>query len=421
MHAVLSILCALFVVLSPTFAWAQNTVKGTVVDETGEPIIGATVIVVGTQTGTTTDVNGQFALQNVKQGSELQISFIGYQTVTVPVNGVTNLVVELKSDAEKIDEVVVVGYGVQKKASVTAAISQISGEELEKAPVGDVTNMLAGRVAGVTAVQSSGQPGADGSSIMVRGQSVLYIVDGVPRDINQIDPEDIESISILKDASAAAVYGLDGNTVIIVTTKRGQKGASTISYKGTFGVSSNANPMQLLDGPGYAYYYNKALELDGQQPIFTADIVQKMLNEEDGWGNTNWYDKVFGVGTNMSHTVSANGGNDQMNYFASVGMMDQKGNVDNFNFRRYTARANLSAKIAKSLTLEVGIAGRIQDHDQPTYSASPDAWNNVAQQAMRVHPYVPEKVTIDDVEYHTATATASATANPVAAYEESGT
>lgn len=420
MSFLLSTLCALFVVLSPNLAWAQNTVKGTVLDELGEPVIGATVVVVGTQTGTTTNVNGMFTLQNIKKESVLQISFIGYQTVTVPVNGVSNLTVELKNDTEKIDEVVVVGYGVQKKASVTAAISQISGEELEKAPVGDVTNMLAGRVAGVTAVQQSGQPGADGSSIMVRGQSVLYIVDGVPRDINQINPEDIESISILKDASAAAVYGLDGNTVIIVTTKRGQKGASTISYKGTFGVSSNANPMQLLDGPGYAYWYNKALELDGQQPIFTADVVQKMLNEEDGWGNTNWYDKVFGVGTTSSHTISANGGNDQMNYFASVGMFDQKGNVDNFNFRRYTARANLSAKIAKSLTLEVGVAGRIQDHDQPTYSASPDAWNNVAQQAMRVHPYVPEKVTIDGVEYHTATSTASATVNPVAAYEESG-
>ncbi len=416
----LTMLCALFVVLSPSMAWAQNTVRGTVVDELGEPVIGATVIVVGTQTGTTTDIDGKFTLQNIKKESVLQISFIGYQTVSVPVNGATNLEVELKSDAEKIDEVVVVGYGVQKKASVTAAISQISGEELEKAPVGDVTNMLAGRVAGVTAVQSSGQPGADGSSIMVRGQSVLYIVDGVPRDINQIDPEDIESISILKDASAAAVYGLDGNTVIIVTTKRGQKGDSTISYKGTFGVSSNANPMELLDGPGYAYWYNRALELDGKQPIFTADIVQKMLNEEDGWGNTNWYDKVFGVGTTMSHTISANGGNDQMNYFASLGMFDQKGNVDNFNFRRYTARANLSAKIAKNLTLEVGIAGRIQDHDQPIYSADPDAWNNVPQQAMRVHPYVPEKVTIDGVEYHTATPTASATVNPVAAYEESG-
>ena len=421
MSFLLSALCALFVVLSPSLAWAQNTVKGTVVDKEQIPIIGATVVVVGTQTGTTTDIDGRFTLPNVKAGSELQISFIGYQTETVKVTAAsTNLNIVLSDDAEKIDEVVVVGYGVQKKASVTAAISQISGEELEKAPVGDVTNMLAGRVAGVTAVQQSGQPGADGSSIMVRGQSVLYIVDGVPRDINQINPEDIESISILKDASAAAVYGLDGNTVIIVTTKRGEKGASTISYKGTFGVSSNANPMKLLDGPAYAYYYNKALELDGKQPIFTADIVQKMLNEEDGWGNTNWYDKVFGVGTTTSHTISANGGNDQMNYFASVGMFDQKGNVDNFNFRRYTARANLSAKIAKSLTLEVGIAGRIQDHDQPTYSASPDAWNNVAQQAMRVHPYVPEKVTIDGVEYHTATSTASATVNPVAAYEESG-
>ena len=421
MSFLLSALCALFVVLSPSLAWAQSTVKGTVVDKEQIPIIGATVVVVGTQTGTTTDIDGRFTLPNVKVGSELQISFIGYQTETVKVTAAsTHLNIVLSDDAEKIDEVVVVGYGVQKKASVTAAISQISGEELEKAPVGDVTNMLAGRVAGVTAVQQSGQPGADGSSIMVRGQSVLYIVDGVPRDINQINPEDIESISILKDASAAAVYGLDGNTVIIVTTKRGEKGASTISYKGTFGVSSNANPMKLLDGPAYAYYYNKALELDGKQPIFTADIVQKMLNEEDGWGNTNWYDKVFGVGTTTSHTISANGGNDQMNYFASVGMFDQKGNVDNFNFRRYTARANLSAKIAKSLTLEVGIAGRIQDHDQPTYSASPDAWNNVAQQAMRVHPYVPEKVTIDGVEYHTATATASATVNPIAAYEESG-
>ena len=415
-----AILCALFVVLSPSAAWAQNTIKGTVVDEEQSPVIGATVIVVGTSNGVATGVDGKFTLHNVKTGNEIQVSFLGYETQTITVTSATNYDVVLKSAAEQIEDVVVVGYGVQKKASVTAAISQISGVELEKAPVGNVTNMLAGRVAGVTAVQTSGQPGADGSSIMVRGQSVLYIVDGVPREINQINPEDIESISILKDASAAAVYGLDGNTVIIVTTKRGTMGESTISYKGSYGVSANANPMELLDGPGYAYWYNKALELDGKQPIFTADIVQKMLNEEDGWGNTNWYDKVFGVGTNMSHNVSATGGNDKMNYFASVGLFDQKGNVDNFNFRRYNGRVNLSTKIARSLTLEVGIAGRIQDHDQPVYSADPSAWNNVAQQAMRVHPYVPEKVTIDGIEYHTATPTASATVNPVAAYEESG-
>ena len=338
---IVSAVFALFMVLSPSAAWAQNTVKGTVVDESGEPVIGATVMVEGTTTGASTDINGKFSI-SAKVGSQLEVSFLGMETQLVPVTASTApLNIVLKNEAERLDEVVVVGYGQQKKASVTAAISQISGKELEKAPMSGVTNMLAGRVAGVTALQTSGQPGADASSLMVRGQSVLYIVDGVPREINQINPEDIESISVLKDASAAAVYGLDGNTVIIVTTKRGQKGESTISYKGSYGISQNANPLQLLDGPGYAYWYNRALEMDGQQAIFTADIVQKMKNEEDGWGNTNWYNKVFGLGQNMSHTVSATGGNDNLSYFASIGMFDQKGNVDNFDFRRYTLRANI--------------------------------------------------------------------------------
>ena len=263
MSVIASTLFALFMVLSPSAAWAQNIVKGTVVDESGEPIIGATVMVEGTTTGVSTDFNGKFSI-TAKVGSQLEVSFLGMETQLVPVTASTAaMTITLKNEAERLDEVVVVGYGVQNKQSVTAAFSQISGKDLEKDPMGDVTNMLAGRFAGVTAVQQSGQPGADGSSLMVRGQSVLYIVDGVPRDINQINPEDIESISVLKDASAAAVYGLDGNTVIIVTTKRGQKGESTISYKGSYGVSQNANPMTLLDGPGYAYWYNKALELDG--------------------------------------------------------------------------------------------------------------------------------------------------------------
>ncbi|MBR2419559.1 MAG: carboxypeptidase-like regulatory domain-containing protein [Rikenellaceae bacterium] len=154
MSHVLSVLCLLFVVLCPSMAWAQNAIKGTVVDEKGAPLAGATVVEAGTQNATSTDINGLFTLQNVKKGAVLQISYIGMQTVNVPVTGVSNLVVELKNDAEMIEDVVVVGYGVQKKASVTASISQISGKELEKAPMGDVTNMLAGRVSGVTAVQS---------------------------------------------------------------------------------------------------------------------------------------------------------------------------------------------------------------------------------------------------------------------------
>ena len=224
LNRMVAILCTLFVALSPTLAWAQSTIKGSVVDEQNAPIVGATVVVVGTNNGAATSLDGSFTLSKVKAGSQLQVSFLGYETQTIEVTTATEYNIVLKDASEKIEDVVVVGYGTQKKASVTAAISQISGSELAKAPVGNVTNMLAGRVAGLTAVQSSGQPGADSSSILVRGQSVLYIVDGVPREINQINPEDIESISVLKDASAAAVYGLDGNTDIIVTTKRGTKG-----------------------------------------------------------------------------------------------------------------------------------------------------------------------------------------------------
>ena len=206
MSHVLSVLCLLFVVLCPSMAWAQNAIKGTVVDESGSPLIGATVVVVGTQNATSTNVDGQFSLSGVKVGSQLMVTFIGYTNQTVDVTTATTYNIVLKNDAEMIEDVVVVGYGVQKKASVTASISQIDGKELAKAPMGDVTNMLAGRVSGVTAVQSSGQPGADGSSIMVRGQSALYIVDGVPRDINQINPEDIESISIFSTPSPGGFF-----------------------------------------------------------------------------------------------------------------------------------------------------------------------------------------------------------------------
>lgn len=415
-----AVLFVLSIVLC-TQAWAQNRIQGTVVDEEGNPVVAATVVEVdNTRNGTTTDLNGKFTL-SVKPGASLDVSFLGMMTQRVPVNGaVSDLRVVLKSDMAKIDEVVVVGYGTQKRASITAAVSQIAGEELEKAPTSNITNMLAGRVSGVTAIQQSGQPGADGSSLMVRGQSVLYIVDGVPREIGQINPDDIESISVLKDASAAAVYGLDGNTVIIVTTKRGRNEKSTITYKGSYGVSQNANMLELLDGPGYAYWYNRALELDDKTPLFTGDIVQKMLNNEDGWGNTNWYKKTFGLGQNMSHSLSVTGGNDRVTYYTSLGMFDQKGNVDNFTFRRYSLRSNISAKVARSLTVDVGVSGRIQQQRQPTYSANPSDWNNLPQQAMRAHPYLPETIEINNETYSTATKTNSAKVNPIAAYSQSG-
>ena len=203
-----------------------------------------------------------------------------------------------------------------KRASITGAVSQIDGKELLKAPMGNVTNMLGGRVAGVVALQQSGQPGSDGASILVRGSGAKYIVDGVARDFSQIDPNDIESVSVLKDASSAAIYGMDASAVIIVTTKRGKAAPAKISYTGTFGLSQNAVMLEMLDGPGYAYWYNKAREMDGDTPIFTQRQIDMMLNGDpsDGWGNTNWYEKTFGTGYNQSHNLNVTGGNERIKY-----------------------------------------------------------------------------------------------------------
>ncbi|WP_417017005.1 SusC/RagA family TonB-linked outer membrane protein, partial [Alistipes shahii] len=330
----------------------------------------------------------------------------------------TSIDVSLKEDSARVDEVVVVGYGTMKRASITGAVSQIDGKELLKAPMGNVTNMLGGRVAGVVALQQSGQPGSDGASILVRGSGAKYIVDGVARDFSQIDPNDIESVSVLKDASSAAIYGMDASAVIIVTTKRGKAAPAKISYTGTFGLSQNAVMLEMLDGPGYAYWYNKAREMDGDTPIFTQRQIDMMLNGDpsDGWGNTNWYEKTFGTGYNQSHNLNVTGGNERIKYFTSIGYFDQEGNVKNFSFDRINIRSNIEAKIAKNWTMAVDLAGRVQRSNRPGFSGDPADWNNIAQQAMRAHPYVPENYNGLPV----STNTSSATVSPLASSEESG-
>ena len=259
-------------------ASAQTRVTGTVTDESGHPLMGVTVIVVGTNTGAITNLQGQYSIA-AKPGNTLEFQYLGMVSERKTVGGgITSIDVSLKEDSARVDEVVVVGYGTMKRASITGAVSQIDGKELLKAPMGNVTNMLGGRVAGVVALQQSGQPGSDGASILVRGSGAKYIVDGVARDFSQIDPNDIESVSVLKDASSAAIYGMDASAVIIVTTKRGKAAPAKISYTGTFGLSQNAVMLEMLDGPGYAYWYNKAREMDGDTPIFTQRQIDMMLN-----------------------------------------------------------------------------------------------------------------------------------------------
>lgn len=198
----------------------------------------------------------------------------------------------------------------------------------------------------------------------MRGQTgIVYVIDGIRRtsaDFNGLDPNEIESVSILKDASAVAVYGLDANGVFIVTTKQGKAEKMSITYTGSVGFSQNAEQQEWLDGPGYAYWYNKARELQGDSQVFTAEMVQKMRDGVDGWGNTNWYDKVYGTGTRTHHNISATGGSDRVRFFASIGYLNEDGNIDNYGYNRLNLRSNIDAKLTKSLTFTLGVSGRIE-------------------------------------------------------------
>jgi len=410
-------LCVLLCTLtSLSGVYAQRVVTGRVTDNTGESLPGVSVIISGTTTGTSTNVDGYYEIAVPSANSVLEFSYLGYlkQTETAGARSVISVV--MMEDVKGLDEVVVVGYGTQRRQSITGAVSQISGSELLKAPIGNITSRLGGVVPGVIALQQSGQPGADAASILVRGASAKYIVDGIQRDFAEIDPNEIATVSILKDASSAAVYGLNANSVVIITTKRGQVAQSRISFTAGYGISANTQMLDMLDGPEYAYWYNLAREMDGDSPIFSSEHVAKMIAGEDGWGNTNWYKKTFGIGHNQNYNVNATGGTEKIKYFVSLGNFQQEGNVKNFNFNRYNLRSNIDAEIAKNLELSFNISGRIEDRKRPLYSADPGDWNNVPQQAVRAHPYVPETWNGMPV----STRTSSSYVSPLAASEFTG-
>lgn len=417
-------LISLFAMLACTVnVYAQGIVKGTVTDGTGEPLPGVSVMVKGTNQGTISNLNGEYQIE-AKSNDILSFSYIGMKTQDVRVGAKNTVNVKLQDDVASLDEIVVVGYGTQKRGSITGAVSTVSSKEMLKAPTMSLSNVVGARVAGISAVQASGQPGADNATLKVRGQEgVIYVIDGIRRtaaDFNGLDPNEIESVSVLKDATAVAVYGLDANGAFIVTTKQGRAEKMSISYTGTVGISRNATQQEWLDGPGYAYWYNKARVMDGDSEVFTKEMVQKMITGVDGWGNTNWYDKVFGDGVRQHHNVSASGGNDNINFFASIGYLKEKGNIDHFNYDRYNLRSNVEAKIAKGLTMTLGISGRIENRNQPRYSANPNDWHNIPQQIIRALPYVPDTMEHEGNIYPVSTPTASSAVTPVGSINESG-
>ena len=333
--------------LSCASAFAQQ-VKGTVKDASGEPVIGAAVIVEGTSNGTTVDLDGNFALSgNIPSDAVLVVSSIGYRTARVPVGG--NLDIILEEDSTMLEETVVVGYGVQKKSVVTAAISSITSEDLKAQSQTRVDNLLQGMTSGVTVTQTSGAPDA-GSQIRIRGigtirnSDPLYLVDGMPvGGIDYLNPNDIERIEVLKDAASGAVYGARAaNGVVLVTTKQGKKGKTTVNYDFSYGLQNPWRNPQVLNATEYAIMMNEAA-VNAGNPVKYDDPYSF------GEG-TDWINAIFNHNAPvMKHDVNISGGNDEVTYTTSVGYLSREGTIGgNFgrsNYERFTVRQALNAKL----------------------------------------------------------------------------
>lgn len=359
----------------------QGTIKGTVVDDKGEPIIGANVIAEGTTNGTITNIDGIFKL-NVRPGTKLKISFIGYETKVVAAKNDMRIV--LTDDATTLQEVEVVAYGAQKKMTVTGAISSVKGEELMRTPVSSVTNVLAGQMTGLTTVQYSGEPGSDAAEIFVRGKatwadsSPLIQVDGVTREtMSDIDPSEIESITVLKDASATAVFGVRGaNGVILITTKRGKEGKAKISFSTSASVLMPTKMVEQANSYEYATFYNAMTRNDGTQQIFSDGVVEKFRTNSDPirFPSTQWADYIMKNATlQTQHNINISGGTDKVRYFISAGAYTQGGLFNDFDlpynisyqYKRFNYRSNLDIDVTKTTTLSFNIGGNVNNSDRP--------------------------------------------------------
>ena len=394
----------LMLLIGQTLSAQQRQVTGIVKDLTGEPIIGASVLEKGTTNGVITDLDGNFKLtvSNVEK-AVLQISYVGYQTQQIPVNGKTLLNVILKENTKLLDEVVVVGYGAQKKESVVGAISQVSSKELLASPAANISQAIAGKIPGVITTQTSGAPGQDDTKINIRGRatfagdgSPLILVDGVEREFSQIAPDDIETISVLKDASATAVYGVRGaNGVMLITTKRGRDQKPEVSLTANMQIQSPTRSDTYLDSYQSVTLLEEALKNDGLPSQFSANDIEMYRKSSAGqlsgldamlYPNVNWYNEVLkSSAPAQRYNASVRGGTKRMRYYASAELYDQKslirelsqdtyGNSSSPSYRRYAFRANMDLFLTQDLTFSVNFGTRFEErrgsntNESSTYS-----------------------------------------------------
>ncbi len=385
-------LMALFLLcLFPLGAMAQSLVKGTVNDETGEPIIGATVKVQGSQKGAITDFNGSFTVE-AKSDATLTISYVGYETQTIKVGGRNNIVITLKEDNTQLNDVVVIGYGVQRKSDLTGAVASVKSDDLKNLSTADAAAALQGKVSGVN-VLTNASPGS-GADIRVRGYSSnseyiapLYIVDGLQvSSIQYLDPQTIESIEILKDAASAAIYGAEaGNGVVLVTTKKGDEGKVSVSYTGRATLQNFTN-RPLLDRQDFLKYMtyeygekdvnNKLSDFDYKHPYYGNGVIDQ-----------DWIDAYIEPTWSQQHTVSFSGGNSKGHFFSSLNYVYTNGVVkgDKDSYKRLTAQVNADYNLFK--WLQVGSNNSIEKWD--TKSVSQRGYGSSFEQMMQMDPLTP--------------------------------
>ncbi len=409
--------------------FAQNKIRvsGIVKDDKGAPAANASVLVKGSTTGTTTDANGAFTLDVPSQKSVLVVSTTGFQTQEIAVGNNTSFSVNLSQSVNQLNEVVVVGYGTQKKVTVTGAVSAIKGENLVKSPAVDLSNSLAGRLPGLVVIQTSGEPGYDGASVSIRGtntlgnNSPLIVIDGVPdRDggLGRLNPRDIESISVLKDASAAIYGARAANGAILVTTKRGATGKPKITYDFNQGWGQPARVPKMSNASEYAAIMNElpiyknvpvneweaasqALKttgvydsptpgIDTRNAQYSPDDVKKFADGSDPWGhpNTDWFGDAFKTWSpQRRHNLQLSGGNDNVRYFSSLGYVYQDAYYKNSatKYQQYNFRINLTAKVNEYINTNLGIMVRRENRKFPTESAG-----SIFRMLMRGRPTEPE-------------------------------
>lgn len=370
----------------------SKKIIGTVVDATGMPVIGANVMVKGTTNGTITDMDGKFSLE-VEDGAVLQVSYIGFANQEIKVGNQTSLSIAMKEDAEALDELVVVGYGVQKKANLTGSVSTVKyGQELENRPITDPSQALSGKTTGVWVSQNSGAPGSDGATIRVRGYGTLnnteplVLIDGVEGRMAELAPNDIESITVLKDAASAAIYGSRAaNGVVLIETKKGSGDKVTINYNGYFGVQQLGRRYNLISNSAeYMELWNTAFTNSGSDPLFPSDVIEAFRNGNDPYRypSTNYFDEVFRNAFTTQHNLSATVGGKKSHSYISLGYLNNNGIIKNTDSERYSLTVNTEAKVTD--WLKMGARARMM---RKTTNQPYDGISRVIYMMANGHPF----------------------------------